>query len=174
MNLPDRLKKLRPSPITLILIALIVYFWFRPPARVSDQQRPAPAIEAASLSGQPINLAAWRGEVVLVNFWATWCPYCRHEMPEMAKFYRDYHRKGFEMVAFSLDDDPAKVKQFIAEAGYRFPVAMSTPAINAAFGDVAVVPTSFVIDRQGRIRKKISGQVYYGRLEDLVGPLLKE
>ncbi len=173
-NLPEHLKRLRPSPLTLILIALIAYFWFRPPARISDQDRPVPNVQAVSLAGKPLDLADWRGKVVLVNFWATWCPYCRHEMPAMEKFYRDYRGKGFEMVAFSIDDDPAKVRQFMAAEGYRFPVAMSSPQISAAFGGVSLVPASFVIDKQGRIRKKVSGQVYYGRLEDLVAPLLKE
>ena len=79
------LKKLQPSPVTAILIGLIVYLWFRPPAFVDELAYAAP--DVATLPGQ--RLSDLQGKVVLVNFWATWCPYCRHEMPAMQAFYRE-------------------------------------------------------------------------------------
>lgn len=174
MTVLERIKKFRLSPINLILIGLIVYVWFRPPATVTEDNRPLPPFAATQLNGQPLDMHALRGKVVLVNFWATWCPYCRHEMPAMQKFYLDYRQRGFEIVALSIDDDPAKVIAFMREEGYAFPVAMSDASRDSVFGKVTTVPTSFLIDKQGRIRKRISGQVYYARLEDLVEPLLKE
>jgi thiol-disulfide isomerase/thioredoxin len=172
MNLPVLLKKLRPDWLTAVLLGLIVYVWFRPPAWVSDESRFAPALQVISTNGEQISLAQLRGKVVLVNFWATWCPYCRHEMPAMEAFYRDYRNRGFEIVALSQDDDPGVVRRFLAEQGYHFPAAMA-PSAAGGF-EVSRLPTSFVIGKDGRIRHKITGQVYYGRLEELIRPLLAE
>ena len=173
MKLSALLKKFRPDWLTLLLLGLIVYLWFRPPAWVSDEARAAPPIQVVRLDGVPVSLAQLRGKVVLVNFWASWCPYCRHEMPAMERFYQDYRSRGFEILALSEDDDAETARRFLAKEGYRFPAAMADASVISAFG-VTKLPTSFLIDKQGRVRKKISGQVYYGRLEGLVQPLLAE
>jgi thiol-disulfide isomerase/thioredoxin len=162
------LKKLRPSPFTLLLLGLLVYFWFRPPAWVETQQGAAPDIAI----GANQRLADLRGKVVLVNFWATWCPYCRHEMPAMQAFYQAHRARGFEIVAFSVDENQAEVDAFMAGKGYSFPAPLAPPGASAAFGGVSRLPTSFVIDREGVIRHRIAGQVHAGRLEDLILPLL--
>lgn len=167
------LNRLKPSPLTLVVLGLIAYLWFRPPAWVEDQRVQAPDVALAGVPGAS-SLAALRGRVVLVNFWATWCPYCRHEMPAMQRFYEDHRGRGLEIIAFSSDDDPAKVRAFMAREGYTFPAPMADGSVSRAFGGVDRLPTSFVIDRSGTIRHKISGQVHYGRLEDLIGPLLAE
>jgi thiol-disulfide isomerase/thioredoxin len=159
------LKKFIPSPVTLILLGLIAYVWFRPPAWVSDLEQPAPDLP---------ELAALRGQVVLVNFWATWCPYCRHEMPAMEAYYREHKARGFAIVAYSLDKTQQEVDAFMGAEGYSFPAPLAYGGVEAAFGGVDRLPTSFVVDRQGRIRHKISGQVHAGRLEDLISPLLAE
>ena len=164
------LKKFIPSPMTLVLVGLIAYLWFRPPAWVSDLNQPAPQVPA--IAGQ--GLGELRGQVVLVNFWATWCPYCRHEMPAMEAYYRAQKAQGFEIVAYSLDKTQHEVDSFMREEGYTFPAPLAAPGVEAAFGGVSRLPTSFVIDRQGRIRHKVSGQLHAGRLEDLIGPLLAE
>ncbi len=168
MKTKEILSKLRPSPVTAILLGLIVYFWLRPPAWVSELNAPAPDVPVAP--GQ--SMSDLRGRVVLVNFWATWCPYCRHEMPAMQRFYEDYRHCGFEIVAYSLDDTAETVARFMREKGYTFPAPLAAPGVTAAFGGVDRLPTSFVIDRAGRIRHKVSGQVHYPRLEKLVTPLL--
>lgn len=167
-------KKLTPSPFTVILLALIVYFWFRPPAWVSDEHRPAPNVAVTLIDGRVLSLASLRGQVVLVNFWATWCPYCRHEMPDMQAFYRDWHTKGFEILALSIEDDPALVARFMQHQAYTFPAGLADANTQQAFGGVKKVPISYIIDKNGLIRHEISGQVYYARMEDLVAPLLKE
>lgn len=162
------LNKLRPRPMTLILLGLIAYLWFRPPAWVSEWNQPAPDVP---LDGHK-RLKDLQGRVVLINFWATWCPYCRHEMPAMQAFYDDYRHCGFEIVAWSLDDTADTVSRFMREKGYSFPAPLAPPGVSAAFGGVDRLPTSFVIDRAGHIRHKISGQVHYARLERLITPLL--
>ncbi|MCE5180726.1 MAG: TlpA family protein disulfide reductase [Betaproteobacteria bacterium] len=170
----SKIGKWRPDWLTVVLLGLIVYVWFRPPAWVSDENRAAPDIRVVLLDGRQIRLADLHGKVVLVNFWATWCPYCRHEMPDMARFYRDHHAQGFEILALSQDDTAEPVRRFLASESDLFPVAMADANHTAAFDGVSRLPTSFLIDRQGRVRHKISGQVHYRRLEDLAGPLLAE
>lgn len=173
MSFSERLKKLRPDPLTLLLVGLLIYLWFRPPAWVSDTETALPPLQFELLDGSRMSLEGLRGKVVLINFWATWCPYCRHEMPDMQRFYDDWRTRGVEIVAISQDDNAQTVQRFLAENGYRFPVAMDG-GYAAAFGGISRLPTSFLIDKQGRLRKKVSGQVHYARLEDLVEPLLKE
>lgn len=149
--------------MTAILLTLIVYLWFRPPASVDDLNRPAPELP---------ELAALKGQVVLVNFWAVWCPYCRHEMPAMQDYYIAKRDKGFAIVAYSLDKTQAEADAYMRQEGYTFPAPLAPPGVAAAFGGVDKLPTSYVIDRQGRIRHRISGQVHAGRLHDLIDPLL--
>lgn len=163
MTTREFLKKLTPSPVTALLIGLIVYLWFRPPAFVDDMARPAPDIP---------ELAAHKGKVVLVNFWATWCPYCRHEMPAMEAYYRDNRARGFEIVAYSLDKTQGEVDAYMREAGYSFPAPLVYQAVTEAFGGVNRVPLSFVIDRDGVIHHRVAGQLHAGRLESLITPLL--
>lgn len=160
------LKKLIPSPVTAILLGLIVYLWLRPPAWVDDLAQPAPA----ALGDR--RLDDLRGQVVLVNFWATWCPYCRHEMPAMQRFYQDNRARGFEIVAYSLDKTQSEVDEFMRDKGYTFPAPLADAGVTEAFGGVTRVPLSFVIDRDGVIRHRIAGQVHAGRLDKLISPLL--
>lgn len=162
------LKKLIPGPVTAILLGLIIYLWFRPPAWVDDLAEPLPAAPALG----DHRLDALRGQVVLVNFWATWCPYCRHEMPVMQRFYDSHRARGFEIVAYSLDKTQVEVDEFMRDKGYTFAAPLATPAVTEAFGGVTRVPLSFVIDRDGVIRHKIAGQVHAGRLDRLIIPLL--
>lgn len=170
MTTREFLKKFQPSPVTAILIGLIVYLWFRPPALVDELAKPAPAVPA--IAGK--TLADLHGKVVLVNFWATWCPYCRHEMPAMEAFYRNNRARGFEIVAYSLDKTQAEADSYLHKEGYTFPAPLISREVSEAFGGVGRVPLSFVIDREGIIRHKIAGQVHAGRLADLITPLLAE
>jgi len=105
------LKKWTPSPLTLILLGLVAYLWFRPPAEVSEENRPAPPWQVALTDGRTLTSDALKGKVVLVNFWATWCPYCRKERPVIDTFWHDYRDKGFEVVSISVDDPPEKIAE---------------------------------------------------------------
>ena len=112
--------------------------------------------------------------MVLVNFWATWCPYCRKEKPVIDAFWQDYRARGFEVVSISVDDPPGKIAAWMQDKGYAFMAAPTNASVVTAFGNVRSVPTSFIVDAEGHIRHKIAGQVHYPRLEKLVVPLLSQ
>lgn len=166
------LKKWTPSPLTLILLGLIAYLWFRPPADVSDENRAAPPWQVMLPDGRALTSDSLRGKVVLVNFWATWCPYCRKEKPVIDRFWQDYRESGFEVVSISVDDPPEKIAAWMRDKEYAFMAAPTNASVAHAFGNVKSVPTSFIVDSEGRIRHRIAGQVHYPRLEKLVTPLL--
>ncbi|MEQ1591013.1 MAG: TlpA disulfide reductase family protein [Thiobacillaceae bacterium] len=168
------LKKWTPSPLTLILLGLVAYLWFRPPAEVSDENHAALPWGVTLPDGRVLTGESLKGRVVLVNFWATWCPYCRKEKPVIDEFWKDYQARGFEVIAISIDDSPEKIAAWAADTGYAFVAAPTNMSVSAAFGNVSSVPTSFIIDSDGHIRHKIAGQVHYARLKDLVEPLLSK
>jgi peroxiredoxin len=172
---PTRLQRfLRNHGITLVLLAAFAWFWARPPATVTEENRPAPAWSVQATDGRALGSEQLKGKVVLVNYWATWCPYCLKEMPVIEEFWQDHREEGFEVLAVSVDDPPGKVAQYLKDHGYDFPAAPMDPSVYAAFGRADSIPTSFVIDRDGVIRHKIDGQVHYPRLEKLVLPLLEK
>lgn len=171
-RLPERLGRFRPDWVALILVGLIAYLWFRPPADVSTLDVPAPEVTLQSLDGSRTSLAQLRGKTVLVSFWASWCPYCRREKGAIEAFYRDWKARGFEVLAISIDDDAAALRQHLAEAPYGVAVIHPGGEAARAFGGIASVPTSFIIDPEGVVRHRVKGQLTYGRLEDLAAPLL--
>jgi len=168
------LKKWTPSPLTLILLGLIAYLWFRPPARVSDEVIAPVPWSVVLPDGRPVSSESLKGKVLLVNFWATWCPYCRKEKPVIDDFWQDYRGRGFEVVSISVDDPPEKIAAWMQDKGYAFMAAPTNTSVRGAFGEVSSVPTSFIVDADGTIRHRIGGQVHYPRLKNLVEPLLAE
>jgi thiol-disulfide isomerase/thioredoxin len=117
----------------------------------------APALQAQDLLGKPVNKDNWAGKVVLVNFWATWCPPCREEIPELLRLKKEY-KDRLEIVGISEDDDPPeKVLKFARQQGMTYPIVMATPELIESYGGVPALPTSFLIDTQGRVVQKHSG-----------------
>ncbi len=117
----------------------------------------APPLEAQDIFGKPVNKENWAGKVVLVNFWATWCPPCREEIPELLELKKEY-KDQLEIVGISEDDDPPEsVSKFARQKGMTYPIVMATPELIEAYGGVPALPTSFLIDTQGRVVQKHSG-----------------
>lgn len=156
----------------MILLGLIAYLWFRPPAEVSDENRAIAPWQVTLPNGRLITSDSLKGRVLLVNFWATWCPYCRKENPAIDEFWQDNRARGFDVIAISIDDSPAQIAEWARQTGYTFMAAPTNASVANAFGAVNSVPTSFVIDRAGHIRHKIAGQVHSARLTKLIEPLL--
>ena len=134
----------------------------------------SPAVEVVTRSGDRFSLAAHRGEVVLVNFWATWCRPCRVEMPGFQKAYDRYREGGFTILGLSTDASPNGVDAFVSERGVTYPIAMATLELKREFGGVREIPTSFLIDRSGRIRYTVRGFWAGPALRAAVRRLLEE
>ena len=116
----------------------------------------APDFRLRRINGAFSTLSQYRGKVVLINFWATWCVPCRDEMPAMEVLYRAYQQDGFEILAISIDrDDEEGVRDFVEEFGFRFPVLLDPDLVVNDLYHVRVVPTSLLIDRRG-------GVAFYG------------
>lgn len=123
--------------------------------------------------GAPLQLSAHHGEVVLVNFWATWCPPCRMEIPAFAALYGKYQDKGFTILGLALDQGGvADVLPFVNEQAIPYPVGIAHQQVVNDYGGIRRVPTSFLIDRQGRVVKKYVGLLPGGRLERDIQALL--
>ena len=117
----------------------------------------APAFQLNDLNGKPVALAEAKGKIVLLNFWATWCGPCRAEIPDLVDLQKRYADK-FEIIALATDeDDPDEVRRFVLQSGINYRVAMSSDAVRRDYGGIAALPTSFVIDPQGRIVQKHVG-----------------
>jgi thiol-disulfide isomerase/thioredoxin len=125
--------------------------------RFANHPQPMPAFLVNDLDGNPVSTAAWKGKVVFINFWATWCPPCRAEIPvliDLANRYKD----RLQVVGVSVDDDdPAEVKQFAKQAGINYPIVMADRAIVAEYGGVAALPTLFVVNTDGNVVQKHEG-----------------
>ena len=118
---------------------------------------PAPPLTLHDLDGKALTLDGSRGKVTLVNFWATWCPPCRAEIPILIELQKKYEGQ-LRVLGLSVDDDsPANVKKFAASVGINYTVALAPPEVGALYGGIPALPTTFVLDTQGRIVQKHVG-----------------
>jgi peroxiredoxin len=111
----------------------------------------APAFTVPSPAGRTLSLTDVKGGVVLLNFWATWCPPCREEMPSMERLYQRYRDRGFTVLALSIDRDLAAVPLFVEKSRLTFPIGLDSKMAVAELYRVHALPTTIVIDRAGQI-----------------------
>jgi cytochrome c biogenesis protein CcmG, thiol:disulfide interchange protein DsbE len=154
--------------IALVIVALVAWGWVnRSRYAPVDTGSRAPDFTAATLTGDSIALSSYRGRVVLLNLWATWCTPCRWEMPSMERLHNELKADGLEVVALSVDAEPGKldalahyggdVAGFVEELGLTFEILRDPEgAVLDRYG-VSGLPTSFLIDREGRVQRRIVG-----------------
>lgn len=112
----------------------------------------APAFDLPTRDGGRIGLDALRGQVVMINFWASWCGPCRQEFPILDEMYRKYSPMGFSLLAVNVESDPADAERFLAKMPVSFPIAYDADnVVSGAYG-VSAMPTTLIIDRKGRVR----------------------
>ncbi len=134
----------------------------------------APDLSLENINGQTESLMDYRDSVVLVNNWATWCPPCKAEMPNLAAYYREYISEGFTIIAIEAGDPSHVVAPFIRSYKLEFPVWLDPNRESLrAFGN-GTLPNSYVIDRTGTVRYTWTGEINKAMLEKYVTPLLKE
>ena len=142
---------------------------------IETGDRAAPAFTYRTLDGGEVTEQQLRGKVVLVNFWATWCPPCKVEMPLLQQMAERHAEAGLVVLGFSRDlDPPEKVKAFLDQRGITYPNAIVGTEAERAFGGVRGYPTSFLLDRAGRIRHKAMGPLAMASFEPAVRRLLAE
>ena len=168
--------------IMLILVGVAILFWMGQQssqqqvssvrAPLPQQGQPAPNFSLMSLSGEPVSLSDYSGQVVLVNMWATWCPPCKAEMPTIHEYYQTHRNDGFVVLAVNSQEKAANVNSFIQATGFTFPVLLDDQATVMDQYNVLGLPTSFIIGRDGTIQHTHTGQITEDQLEQYIDPLL--
>ncbi len=147
--------------ILLVLVVAGAYVAHRKGTRSSavssKQPRPAPDFTLSELSGKSLKLSDYRGRVVLLDFWATWCEPCRAEIPHFVELQDKYGSHGLQIIGVSMDDSADPVPAFYKQFKMNYPVVMGNAQIGEEYGGVLGLPIAFVIDRQGFIRAKHMG-----------------
>ena len=133
-----------------------------------------PNFSLKDLRGKELSSAGFRGKVVLVDFWATWCQPCKKEMPGYQKLLDAYGKRGLVVVGFKFDtmadtEDPVR---FARRIGVRYPLAVASDSVRKAFGGIEGLPTTLLYDRDGILRQKIVGFEYTSVVESELKPLL--
>lgn len=133
-----------------------------------------PELNLTTLQGSPASLSDYLGSVVLVNLWATWCPPCREEMPALQAFYEKYKDEGFVLIAIDQGETPQEVAAFAAEYNLTFPLWLDPMSAAGRAFETINLPSSYVIDRSGRVRLMWIGGISEKNLEKYVPDVIKE
>ncbi len=134
---------------------------------------PAPDFTLKGVDGNDLTLSSLKGKVVIIDFWATWCPPCREEIPGFIELYKKYKDQGLEIIGISVDKDENKLKKFVADNGVNYPIVSFTKDVTEAYGGIQSIPTTFILDHQLNIVGKHVGFVETAAFEKEIEPLLK-
>jgi len=155
---------------------LINRYWIKPAlmtqANGGGEHPEAPAISLTDIEGKRLDLSDYKGKVVVLDFWATWCAPCREEIPGFVEMQEKYASQGFSVIGVSMDDEPGPVVEFYKEFKMNYPVAVGNPRIGELYGGILGLPTTFLIGRDGRIYAKHTGGVNPALIEEEVQQLL--
>lgn len=134
----------------------------------------APVLVLKDLRGRALRLSDYKGKVVVLNFWATWCPPCRAEMPDLIRMQREYRSQGLQVVGITYPpEEIAEVRQFVRKLGVNYPIALGTIETKSLFDETETLPLTIVIDREGKVRQRIEGILLPQEFEQKIRPLLK-
>jgi peroxiredoxin len=144
------------------------------PAVPASALASAPAWKLKDVDGKPVELSQFKGKVVILDFWATWCPPCRTEIPGYIALQKKYADDGLVVIGVSVDTDgPGPVKKFMKDFGFNYMVVMADDSIQDAYGPIQGYPTTFIIDRDGHIRDKKLGRMPAAEFEKKVLAVLR-
>lgn len=126
----------------------------------------APDFSWIGPDGKVVTLGSYKGKVVMVNFWATWCPPCRRELPDVVELRTEYKDRGFEVIGVSISERPdaglsveEHVAAFAREKGLNYPLVIGNDQLVGAYGGIESIPTTFIVDREGKVAQVISGMM---------------
>lgn len=141
--------------------------------QTSTSRQGAPDFSLPQPDGQQLRLSSYRGKVVLLDFWATWCVPCREEIPHFIDLQEKYRDKGLQIVGVSMDDGPEPVRTFSQQFHMNYPVVMGNAKIGELYGGILGLPIAFVLDRDGRINAKHIGATKPEVIEKEITALLQ-
>lgn len=181
-TLGPRIPKVFLGALAALTVVAALYFvnryWIAPvtvrqaQAKSSGDHPLAPAFSLTDLSGQKLNLADYKGKVVMLDFWATWCGPCRIEIPGFVELQNHYRDQGFAIIGISLDDGPEVVREFYRQFKMNYPVALGDDKLGELYGGIFGMPTTFLIGRDGRIYAKHVGAMDVDVFEQEIKSLL--
>lgn len=155
--------------LPLLVIALVAFLILQ-----LNNKPSAPDVTFTTITGEKVSMDSLKGKVVLVNFWATDCPGCIKEMPQLMSTYQAYKNKGFELIAVAMPyDPPAQVLNYVTMQSLPFPVMHDgLGEMTQAFGQVSLTPTAFIYDKNGKLMRHTIGELDFNALEALLDSAL--
>lgn len=165
---------MRGSKLVLVVIAvaLVGIGLYSTRRKHGTGHRPAPDFNLPQLNGQNLQLSSYRGKVVLLDFWATWCVPCRAEIPHFVELQQKYGDSGLQIIGVSMDDSPEPVRDFYQQFHMNYPVVMGTAKTGELYGGILGLPIAFVIGKDGLIYSKKIGAADMAVLEREIQRLL--
>jgi thiol-disulfide isomerase/thioredoxin len=143
------MKTKHAAPLAALVASLAAFAWS---ASATDGAAPAPTFTLSSRAGGQLSLADLKGQVVMINFWASWCGPCRQEFPALDQIYAKYKPMGFTLVAINVESEKADAEKFLAATPASFPILFDPEnKVSSSYG-VSAMPTTVLVDRQGRVR----------------------
>ena len=153
-------------------VVAVVWICFSP-ASVRGQKVKAPQFELRDVNGRAVRLSDYQGKVVLINFWATWCPPCRAEMPDLVRLQREHARQGLQIIGITYPPERKdQVRRFARSLKVNYPIILGTRQIKAQFSSDETLPLTVVIDRDGKVSEIISGILLPEEFDQKIKPLL--
>jgi cytochrome c biogenesis protein CcmG/thiol:disulfide interchange protein DsbE len=139
-----------------------------------NRTQSAPDFSLSALDGQPLRLSSYRGKIVVLDFWATWCAPCREEIPHFIQMQNQYGNRGVQLIGISMDDSPEPVRSFYQQFKMNYPVAVGNAKLGELYGGILGLPITYVIGRDGKIEGKYIGATDVAVIERRVQDLLQE
>ena len=165
----------RPArKMRLLFLVLIAASLHAAPAPLSLLHKPAPSFIRNDLNGNRVNLRDYRGKVILLNFWATWCVPCRLELPRFAEWQKEYGPDGLQIIAVSMDDTPIAVRAIVRKLKPDYPIIMGDVQLGTRYGGVLGLPITFLIDRNGQVSARLQGEADLPAMENRIKALLAQ
>jgi len=156
------------TPLGIVFAAIIAFS----PATVLRQETKAPQLELKDIDGRILRLSDYQGKVVLINFWATWCPPCRAEMPDLVRLQREYGQ-DLQIIGITYPpENKSRVRRFARSLKVNYPIALGTHETKTRFSSEETLPMTVVINRDGKVSYIISGMLLREEIEEKIKPLL--